>query len=66
MNARIGADLKGMISVHYTKLLGHVIIMRTSSFDTDFVSQMKLAKLPLIHILENPFRQCFEFSVCLE
>ena len=27
----------------------HVIIMRTSCFDSDFASQMKLTKPPLIH-----------------
>ena len=38
-----------MVSGDYTFLLQHVIIMRRSCFDTDFVSQIKLAKLPLIH-----------------
>ena len=31
----------------------HVIKMRTSYFDTDFVSQMKLTTLPLIHCFEG-------------
>ena len=30
-----------------TTLLEHVLIVRTSCFDTDFASQMKLTKLPL-------------------
>ena len=38
-----------MVSGDYTFLLQHVIKMRRSCFDTDFVSQIKLAKLPLIH-----------------
>ena len=33
-----------MASVHCTTLLRHAIIMRTSCFDTDFVSQIKLTK----------------------
>ena len=32
-------------------LLEHVIIVGTPVFDTDFVSQIKLAKLPVIHCL---------------
>ena len=43
------ANLESMVSVHCTTLLEHVTIMSTSCFDTDFVSQIKLTKLPLIH-----------------
>ena len=42
-------NLESLVSVHCTTLLGHVTIMRTSCFDTDFVSQIKLTTLPLIH-----------------
>ena len=38
-----------MVLVHCTALLGHVTIMKTSCFNTDFVSQMMLTKLPLMH-----------------
>ena len=38
-------------SVHYTTLLEHVIKMRVSYFDTDFVSQIKLTTLLLIHCI---------------
>ena len=47
-NAKV-TKLKSMISVHYTTFLGDITIMRTSCFDTDFVSQIKLTKHPLIH-----------------
>ena len=40
---------------HYTTLLGHDTIMRTSCFDTDFVSEMKLTTLSL----------CFVHTRCL-
>ena len=40
---------ESMVSVHWTISLGHITIIRTSCFDTDFASQMKLTKLPLIH-----------------
>ena len=44
------ANLKSTGSVHCTKLLGHICILWTSFFDTDFIrSRMKLTKLPLIH-----------------
>ena len=43
------ANLKSMVSAHYTTLVRHVTIMRTSCFDTNFVSQIKLTKLPLIN-----------------
>ena len=42
------ANLDSMVSGHYTTLHEYVI-MRTFCFDTDFASQMKLAKLPLVH-----------------
>ena len=42
------ADLETMVSVYGTTLLGPDTIMRTSCFDTDFASLMKLTKLPLI------------------
>ena len=43
------ANLKNMVSVHCTALLEHGTIIRTFCFDTDFASQIKLIKLPLIH-----------------
>ena len=43
------AYLESMVSGHCTTLLGYVIAMRTSYFDIDFVSQIKLTKFPLIH-----------------
>ena len=48
------ANLESMVSGDCTFLLEHVIIIRRSCFDTDFVVQIKLTKLPLIH--------CFAFS----
>ena len=42
------ATWKNMVSFHCSNLLEHVIIVRISYFDTDFVSQMKLTKLPSI------------------
>ena len=47
------ANLESMVSVHGTTLLGHITKMRTSFFDTDFASQMKLTKLPLIYCFET-------------
>ena len=41
-----------MVSIHCITLLEHVTIMKTSCFDSGFVSQMKLTKLPLIHRVE--------------
>ena len=38
-----------MVSGHCTTLCEHVISMRTSYFDIDFASQMKLTKFPLNH-----------------
>ena len=42
-------DLQGTVLGHCTILLEHLIIMRTTCFDTDFTSQMKLTKLTLIY-----------------
>ena len=42
------ANFKSMVSAHCATLLGHVAIIWTD-FDPDFVSQIKLTKLPLIH-----------------
>ena len=46
------ANLESVVSVHCITLLDHVIKMRASCFDTDFASQMKLTKLPLIHCFD--------------
>ena len=43
------ANLEGMVSGHYTTLLEHVVIMRTSCFNTYFVLQIKLTTRPYIH-----------------
>ena len=43
-----------MVSGHCTILLEHVITMRTSCFDTDFVLQVKMTSLPLIHCFWCP------------
>ena len=47
------AILESMVSVHCTTLLGHVIMMRPSCFNTNFAPQMKLTKLPFIHCCSN-------------
>ena len=52
MNVGKVVNLESMVSSHCTTVLGHVTIMRTSYFDTDFVSQMKLTTLPLIHCFD--------------
>ena len=49
-----------MVSIHCTTLSEHVISMRTSYFDIDFASQMKLTKFPLIHCFVK-FMLCFLF-----
>ena len=49
MNVDKISQHESMVSVHWTISLGHITIIRTSCFDTDFASQMKLTKLPLIH-----------------
>ena len=43
------ANLESMVLDHCITLLEHVISVRTSYFDIDFASQVKLTKLPLIH-----------------
>ena len=53
MNVGKVTNLESMASVHCTTLLGHVTIMKSSCFDTDFVSQMKLTTLPLIHCFKS-------------
>ena len=42
-----------MISSHCTTLFEHVLSMRTSYFEMDFASQMKLTKFTLIHCFEG-------------
>ena len=49
MNMGKVANLESTVLVPWKILLDHVIKMRASCFDTDFVSQMKLTTLPLIH-----------------
>ena len=49
------SQLGSMVSGHCTILLDCIITMGTSCFDNDFVSQMKLTTLPLIH--------CFVYAV---
>ena len=44
---------ESMVSVHCTTLLGHVSMIMMSCFNTDFASQMKLAKHPLIHCIRH-------------
>ena len=51
------ANFESMVSGHCTTLCAHVVSMRTSYFDIDFASQMKLTKFPLIHCFVNQF--CF-------
>ena len=50
---RKAGDLEIMVSGHCTILRKHIISMRTSYFDTDFASKMKLTKLSLIHCLQS-------------
>ena len=46
-------NFESTVSVHYTTLLGHVSMIMMSCFNTDFASQMKLAKHPLIHCIRH-------------
>ena len=46
MNIEKVANLKSMVLAHYTTILGHVTLARTSYFDTDFASQIMLAEVP--------------------
>ena len=51
------ANLESMVLVHYTIVLEHVIKIRASCFNTDFISQMKLTMFPLIYrfdIMKSP------------
>ena len=52
------ANLERKVSCDCTTLLEHVIINRRSCFNTDFLLQIKLAKLPLI--------RCFTLTVLVK
>ena len=65
-------NLESMVSVHCTTLLRHVTTTRTSCFDTDFISQMKLTTLPLIHCFVRKYALfgsqktlLFELHLCI-
>ena len=49
--------MEAMVSGDCTVLFEHVVAVRTSCLDTDFASQIKFTKLPLIH--------CFECTVLM-
>ena len=49
-------NLESMVLVHCTILLEHVVTVRTSCFDTDFASEIKLTKFPFNHYFINVFK----------
>ena len=52
---KIIANLESMVSVHCITLLKRVFLVRTSCFNTDFASQMKLTKLLFVYFTVSSF-----------
>ena len=57
------ANLECMVSIHCTFSLDHVIKMRASWFDTNFISPKKLTTFPLIHSFVFNFKVHSSFPV---